>query len=203
MHSILEKIIREEIGPNLKNLGFKKKGLNWNKNLQSHVLCLNIQSSMYNTSDQSKFTINFGVFNSEAFEIFYNKNPPDFPKEIDCFIRIRIGDLLSSYEDFWYTIDNNTEYENLRDSIENHFEHFIIPFLEKLAKIDDLLNYLLTTKHITDFPVTGIIYFAIFLIKHGKIEFGSEIFKKAITSTNSKIFRDKLTGIAANLRINV
>lgn len=53
---------------------------------------------------------------------------PAFPKEYECAVRERIGDLLPTNEDRWYSITSDTDVMNLWDDIEHDLTDYVMPF---------------------------------------------------------------------------
>jgi hypothetical protein len=135
----LDEIIKAIITPVLKELGFKKSSRNYYKELVHFGLCFNVQSSIYNDEKEIKFTFNTGIFIPELYEAFFNYDIPKFPKEYECFNRKRIGELMNT-SDYWYTISENTNLENLMGLIKNHIYSFVVPYFQSFNKDKDIID---------------------------------------------------------------
>ena len=122
----------EKITDYLKDNDFKKRGNHFYKSNGSIGYCMNIQNDKWNDANQIRFTLNVGIF-TEAFwlecEDFKNSGIiPTFPKEYECAIRERIGNLLPVKEDKWYCITSGTDVMKLWSEIEHDLNEYILPF---------------------------------------------------------------------------
>ena len=130
-----EKIIREGFQELLKPLGFKKKGINFYLRLEAIGQIINVQKSAFGNRDNISFTINTGIFVPVIWLAFYDKSEkgiPEFPKEQECLIRKRIGNLRNR-EDVWYEIQEHTDELQLIEEIRKNLKEFILPYFERLA----------------------------------------------------------------------
>jgi hypothetical protein len=135
----VDKIIKAVIQPTLKSNGFKKTGRNWYKDLGEFGWCFNIQSSLYNSQDEVKFTFNTGIFVEKSYKLIYNGSLPKFPKEYECVIRQRIG-TIKKKNDIWYYLNNETNIGDLIKSIQNDIEEYIIPYFNKFISIENIVD---------------------------------------------------------------
>lgn len=133
----------EKITDYLKENDFKKLGFHFFKSNGSIGYCVNIQNDKWNDANQIRFTLNVGIF-TEAFwlecEDFKNTGMiPTFPKEYDCAIRYRIGDLLTVKEDKWYCITSGTDVVKLWSDIEHDLTEYIMPFFIRYNTESDVI----------------------------------------------------------------
>ena len=75
----LDKAIKDVITPALKKEGFRKSGRNFYKEIEHYGLCFNIQSSLYNHSEEVRFTLNTGIFIPAIYELFFDEKSVTFP----------------------------------------------------------------------------------------------------------------------------
>lgn len=127
--------IFEKTADFLKENDFKKRGNHFYKDNGSVGYCVNIQNDKWNNTNQFLFTLNVGIF-TDAFwlecEDFKKTGIiPTFPKEYDCAIRERIGDLLPVKEDKWYCITSGTDVMKLWNEIECDLTEYILPFIAR------------------------------------------------------------------------
>ena len=133
----------EKITDYLKENDFKKLGFHFFKSNGSIGYCVNIQNDKWNDANQIRFTLNVGIY-TEAFwlecEDFKNTGMiPTFPKEYDCAIRYRIGDLLTVKEDKWYCITSGTDVVKLWSDIEHDLTEYIMPFFIRYNTESDVI----------------------------------------------------------------
>lgn len=125
----------------LKPCGFKKDGKDF-RLIQDGELgkIVNFQSDRYNDAASCRFTINAGVYFESGTEL----ENQTF-KEYECQIRQRPAVLKHSYgKDTWWTIDKNTDPEQLQQELECFLNDTVLPWLDyfptKAATIQSLLN---------------------------------------------------------------
>lgn len=133
----------EKITDYLKDNDFKKRGNHFFKSNGEIGYCVNIQNDKWNNANQIRFTLNVGIF-TDAFwlecEDFKNTGIiPTFPKEYDCAIRERIGDLLPVKEDKWYCITSGTDVVKLWSEIERDLTEYILPFIARYNTESDVI----------------------------------------------------------------
>ena len=94
-----------ELSQHLKEAGFKKQKTTWNRRIDGvrHVVDLQVS--------RDSFTLNFGAFLEEVWEVVWLKPAPRFVHESDCFPRFRIGELLSGFQenalDRWWKLQES------------------------------------------------------------------------------------------------
>ncbi len=126
----------------LKPLKFKKKQNNFYRQLDEVGQVINFQKSSFYSKNDIHFTINIGIFEPKFWSSSKAKEIPKFPKEYECFLRLRIGKLKSD-RDIWYDVNQEDELEN---TIKSDLNDFILPFFEKLNSIEKLIEFI-TNNH--------------------------------------------------------
>ena len=138
-------VIKEGVAPVLKDNFFKKKGLNFYKDLGHIGHAINIQKDKRNTKDEVRFTINVGIFSKLFWFAEYNYDNevshPAFPKEPISIIRKRIGDIKYGY-DYWYEVESQIVERKVITECVADCEKYIFPFLNSILTQDDLIKYL-------------------------------------------------------------
>ncbi|MBR9920984.1 MAG: DUF4304 domain-containing protein [Bacteroidetes bacterium] len=128
--SEFDSIIKEVIAPIFKANGFKKNGNNFYRDLGEVGQAFNVQQSQWNSKDDKTFVFNLGLLDKEIQNIVYQRELPKFPKEYDCEIRLRHGQLLNK-GDIWYDLNKRTDLEKLKIQIIKDVENYVLPFLDK------------------------------------------------------------------------
>jgi hypothetical protein len=114
----------------LKTSGFKKSGMTWNRG-SPWVQVLNIQSDRNNTSASGHFTINLGIFVPEIQDVTEGPPVKGAPKEYDCGICSRIGEILPSMQDFWWSTE--MPWEQLATQVLETTALFAIPWFDRVG----------------------------------------------------------------------
>ena len=134
MSSEISKKLQEELKPQFKALGFKKKGASWGCAGDELAKWFNIQCSR--NSDSIYF--NVGIYFQATQEV-------DYPKELDCHLRFRIEQFLSSDDEIrdFYELSNFESDLNIEAKIEkiaNIISNKLIPFFDQHNSVADMLN---------------------------------------------------------------
>lgn len=132
----------DEIKYFLQEKGFRKRGYNFFKKNGEIGYCVNIQNGKCNNNDQVRFTLNVGIFTDdfwlEHLDFKHTGVIPNFPKEYDCAIRKRVGELLPDHEDKWHSINAKTDVDKLWQCIEVELTQYVIPFFTNYNKVSDV-----------------------------------------------------------------
>lgn len=128
--SEFDSIIKEVITPYFKANGFKKNGNNFYRDLEEVGQAFNVQQSQWNSKDDKTFVFNLGLLDKEIQNKIYQRELPKFPKEYNCEIRLRQGQLMKK-GDVWYDLNKRTDLNKLKARIGNDLEKYVLPFFEK------------------------------------------------------------------------
>lgn len=189
-----KEIIKSTVTPILKDSGFKKRSLNFNRKINEVVQVLSFQRSKWNNSESIEFTINLGIYLEKIFEISRGQiNTSNFMKVGDCFLWGRSGHLIYNY-DYWYKLDFNSSFSSIEEQIKWDFIDHIMPMFNYLNSISPLTE--MVNKEITERPyylIVNIDDIAIFELEYGNSSKGEEILRERYEqalipkSTESKI----------------
>ncbi|TQV66923.1 DUF4304 domain-containing protein [Exilibacterium tricleocarpae] len=147
---MLEELIRLFIAPFLKRIGFKKKGMTWNREANGVVHVIDIQPTRPRENGSEPFTINIGIFMNELWQLFWGKDAPQFIKEEDCYPRFRLGYLLSEFDpkcrDKWWDIQSQKEIETVWKELETLLIGDCLPFFNRIESASDVLDVSINAK---------------------------------------------------------
>lgn len=122
---------------------FKKRGNHFFMRNDSVGYCANIQNDKWNNTERIQFTLNLGIYTEwfwlEHYDFKHTEVAPTFPKEYECAIRERIGDLLPVKEDKWYCITSGTDVMKLWSEIERDLTEYILPFFTRYNTESDVI----------------------------------------------------------------
>lgn len=173
-----ELIIKDSIHTILKPLGFKKKGLNFYRDLSEIGHFIQIQKSQSSTSNEIKFTINIAIFEAKFYLACYGKELPAYPTEPECLVGKRISDFLKE-NNHWFFINENTNTEELTLTLQQYLLKDILPFFEKYSCLDNLKSGLLN-KDLQVHPYQQMIFFA----EHKDIATAKSHYEHLLTTAN-------------------
>lgn len=134
--------IFDKIADFLKENDFKKRGYHFFRSNGSVGYCVNIQNDKWNNAEGIQFTLNLGLF-TDSFWLEHHDNKqsavaPSFPKEYECAVREKIGSLLSTDEDRWYSITPDTDIMKLWTNIEHDLTDYVMPFFARYNTVSDI-----------------------------------------------------------------
>ena len=134
-------IVKEGFTPMLKPLSFKKKSLNYYRQLSEVGHIINIQKSIYSHRNHIRFRINTGIFEPKFWSVSHTGQVPDYPTEPVCLIRKTINDLRGR-KDLWYEIHNYTDEQKLIKEVQEDIQNYILPFFDQLDSVEKILSAL-------------------------------------------------------------
>lgn len=108
----LDSAIARRLGPFLRSRGFAKSARNFHCRHGDVWQVVNVQASQGNNRDNGKFTINLGVYHPEVAALV-GSVAQGKPKEYQCTIRTRIGDLMPGKADFWWSLNADSDPDSI------------------------------------------------------------------------------------------
>lgn len=176
----------------LKPLGYRKSGFNWV--LDDWTRIINLQLSRWNSSEDVKFTLNFGVFIPDLHHLAERplRNGP--LKEPDCIIRARYGSLTPSRLDYWWKVNNAADPPELIRDITEAVVSYGVPWL---ASFVDYYSVAVEYERQKDLFMAGLAYHLA-----GQKSLAIERIKVALEKANPH-FKPRATRIANQLNLIV
>ena len=101
----LNAILKKEVTPLLKALKFKKRRLTYSYGFDELCWLVNIQKSQWNDQEESRFTVNCGVYIPNILSVYSNNiSELTSPSIMHCACSARIGMLMPEKIDIWWTL---------------------------------------------------------------------------------------------------
>lgn len=126
----------------LKDVGFKKSGLNWSRGVewpQRFRFCLN----KWNTADESDFRIDAGVFVEPLHSILRRPQIGKSPRDYDCEVRMSFCFEPTVGEKDWWRIHSTTDPAEFAEVLVRRIEKDTLPWLDGFKSYEAVANYLL------------------------------------------------------------
>ena len=167
---MLDILIKNHVSPFLRQHGYKKKNMTWNRIVGDVIQVIDIQLASHSDIEEGVFTINLGLFHREVWKICWQKEAPRFVYEHDCFPRVRMSQLLDNPSreclDDWWSCAQVSNIEVLANEILDAMENKCIPFVDRMLTLKNIANhYRDKATHLM--PIDKI-YFSIMLSLHGE-----------------------------------
>ena len=122
-------MLRDEVGPWLRERGFKKRRNRFRREHDAGWQVVDFQASQWNSRDDVRFTINVWVGVSELQEA-----------DADAQFEERVGSLLPEGEDQWWPVPDDTDTAALGQELRQVLEDHCLPWLEKRTTLDQLIR---------------------------------------------------------------
>jgi hypothetical protein len=134
----IDEVIKLGIAPLLKENGFSKKGRNFHKAAGEAIQVVNIQADKWNQGYTGQFTINLGVYFRAISEISERSIVDGLPKEYDCTIVNRLGFLMPTQDDKWWSLGDGVEDEQVASDVADALKECGLPWLQSASTRDGL-----------------------------------------------------------------
>lgn len=129
----------------LKPLGFRKSGTTWIRPTEWKQV-INVQLSKWNSSEEAQFTVNLGVSIDPLHAAAESLPLKGTLKEYDCDLRTRIGHLLPTKQDKWWTVKPDTAPDVLADDVFTNIANHALPWFEHLCSYEAVGREFLSQK---------------------------------------------------------
>ena len=190
-------IVKEGFTPLLKPLSFKKKALNYYRQLSEVGHISNIQKSSYGDRDHIKFRINIGIFEPKFWSVSHKGQVPDYPTEPICLIRKTTNDLRGR-KDLWYEVNDTTDEQKLIREVQEDIQNYILPFFDQLDSVEKILSALEK-----DSNLLGVTFdLLIFYVEHGQKEKTQTVYNQLLQKVNP-LAKPTLEGYAKKYGLNI
>jgi hypothetical protein len=117
-------------------LGFRRRGLRWNRNVGQFVDVVTLQQS----KGLDHVWVNLGVLDPEIYERLWAKPPEPFVDEADSTVRTRLGRLIDG-RDGWWALDDPAAPADVVHQLEDDG----LPFHERMHSRSAMEEFLGTT----------------------------------------------------------
>lgn len=137
----------KSLKPTLHQAGFSQSHSQFRQRVHENWILLNFQRSSSSIPSTPHFTINLGVYSSVLATVFpsfrMRSDPTVIPLEIDGHWRVRVGQLLPTPRDIWWSFTTESLALCIED-VQSHLTTYAIPALQQYSS-DATLRALWTT----------------------------------------------------------
>jgi len=123
----------------LKEYGYRKNGLTWNRRMDQIIYVVNIQKSRFSDKGTVKFTLNLGVAAEDIWLAYWGMELPKVIKEESCFPGFRVGDVLNGFsgkaKDLWWFLDASKAMDPLAEEVTSCLRNRCLPVLQQLDSL--------------------------------------------------------------------
>jgi Domain of unknown function (DUF4304) len=133
---LLEKLLSEWVTPLLKERGFRKVGLSYEKDEAEAIVVVGYQRSR-DGGDCDRFTVNLAVGSKRVFTFDDHRTTKRTPVEL-CHWRMRLGRTLDEPADTWWELCNVADVSAIGQEQQALLKMKALPLLEKTASDEAL-----------------------------------------------------------------
>jgi len=143
----IDGIIREGLAKELKAIGCKKSGRNFVLEGEESLRLVNVQASQWNFENRGEFTLNLGAYFPKVERLLKSPRLKTFPKEYECTVRVRIGELMPGGLDTWWKLDASTDDAKLAGELVEAWTRYGKPWFESMTTLQGLYGELFVRKN--------------------------------------------------------
>ena len=137
--SEIDEIVNLGLAPFLAKLGFDKDSRTFYRQYDDRIEVLEVKASPSNGGSDATFTVNLGVFFPRIREISgVLPTVVGLPKEYDCTVRERIGNLMPKPGDHSWSVTDTTEIIELAKSVIAVVDKLALPWLQEMSNLDSV-----------------------------------------------------------------
>ena len=155
-------MIREDLGPWLRERGFRKRRNRFRRSGAAGWQVVDFQASAWGSRDDVRLTINLEVGVTELADA------DDY-----AHVQRRVGALIGDGHDQWWSFDATTDVPQLAAELRGVLEEHAFPWLEARASLDQLVA--LARNDPDHFPRYALGRFGMLLAEAGHDELASEM----------------------------
>jgi Domain of unknown function (DUF4304) len=134
---IFRKMMREQIAPEPRRMGFKGSGQSFTLPSKTHWVLLGFQKSMTSNAKAVRFTVNLTAASKQAWvharrdHSYLGEHPGANISYGDFAWQRRIGQLLPDGRDTWWTVATRASVESVRVEVLNAIRTYALPAIEQ------------------------------------------------------------------------
>jgi hypothetical protein len=149
-------LVSKVIWPHFKQRGYKKSGNNFRfYDTSGWGKIVNFQKSSFYDKSHIHFTVNVGLYLSEAEKFHCNLQSNEKFQEASCIVRKRMGALTKENKDIWFDLNEHTYKSLPYATVEKCFIDYVVPYLETINSKDDILK-IMANGHQSDYKASQI-----------------------------------------------
>lgn len=204
----VDRIVHASVGHVLLPRGFRKRGVRFSKRLPELTWLIEIQRGRWSTPDETRFTINCGVYIPGLMSVYAGAQEQPNPRSEHWCIAVRLGMLAKENLDTWWNLTSDDDPEErdtyVADDIRVRIQRDLLPFMNEMQDVDSAIDRLLTYYttgdcRFTPSEIVAGVYAAILMFKQGRKREGAATLDAAERATKIRDFGEQLQVIRRRL----
>jgi len=141
MKEVFNDIVSNLYKPKFKEIGFKTSSITFRRKIYDFVIIFDVWKSVWNTNDEITFWFEIGVYREDFYEFIFDESGPKNIRSNHCSIKLSSGFVLNKESPQYAYKLNKKNKEKIIEEIENDMDCKIIPFLNSIVSIKDILKF--------------------------------------------------------------
>lgn len=198
--AMLALMIDKHVAPLLSSKGFRRSKLVWNRRLDGITHVLDVQLAKWSSTEKLNFTVNLGAFFERVWQAVWDKPVARTIQEVDCFPRLRIGQLIGEgplHKDVSWNIDDTTDVDAVGFELQGILMSKGLPFLDSLDSINAALT-VAEAPMLRRFPAERLYYAAMKCVA-GRHEEAAEILTEMLANPKLQAWHERIRGVSDRL----
>jgi hypothetical protein len=201
----------DELRPLFKRSGFRKQRHTFNREPAPGLIqVINFQMGPYEVGDPveipgfrenlyGKFTVNLGVYVREVHDHLSRVPAPRFIAEPYCEIRKRLGELMPSAGDIWWSLDH--EPDVLAADVAEPLDRVGLPYLDGLSWREAILQAWYRHGDEIGLPPRGQLSIALIHYHRGERDLAARLVREYLNAEHREEHVDFVATIVADLNL--
>jgi hypothetical protein len=161
-----------------------------------HVV--DIQVDRWSSEQNASFTMNLGVCVERVWRIVWDEPLPAPVKEVDCFPRWRIGDVMMGRPgDVWWTVETSADLERTGSELREVLKEKCIPFMDKLTSLEAVVAAA-SAPMLRRHPA-GLLGYAILKHLTGGVAEAAQLLNALLADPKGEAWHERVRGIVERL----
>lgn len=144
---VIDTVIQSHVKPFLTAEGFRRSARSFHRTKGEVIQIINFQSSLWNTPEEAKFTINLNIVSPAFHEKWTGSLLPKNPSSAAAVCSYRIGLLMPEGKDHWWAVTPDTDANSLSSELTAVIRDVGLPFLDKVSDLEYLLDKIQKEPH--------------------------------------------------------
>ncbi len=139
---LIGSIIKSQIAPVLRSLGFRKETRLWTRPAGETAQLVGLQASPWSVEDEGSFTFNLGVHWPTSYDDVICEGWPRSANPGFCVFYRRIGELLHPPGDKWWKVNRSSKLDEVGQNALQSVIEFGLPELDRFNSLSAIHEYL-------------------------------------------------------------
>lgn len=172
--------------PELKLMGFSKKGNNFYLKKDKNYGIVSFQKSRESSKSTCKFTINFGIYSDILGQLDYDYDILAKPEVEQCQWYARVGSFMPNTPDYWWTVEVLDGLSDIVEDVKETVQNIVLPEVKKRLSDEDLIESWLNDTYIGNTELGRFKYLTVLLKEKEDFSSLDQVVEKFLEQSKGK-----------------